>query len=309
MRKNSGDRKGVKGVFVCCEVTGLNLDGLINRLKREGITLFDLKKISNKRLIIKVKLQEYEKFFAIVDKMCYNVRRIRYTGWGYPLYFLFSSIGLLVGALVFLIGTAIADGFIFSIDFVGSGRVKEREIREILYGMGVKEYSRFASFDLASIEDAVLAKSQNLSFVSMKKSGNRLIVDSALSAERVEISNGKVNKLCSSYDGEIESIKVYRGEAVVKEGDMVNAGDLLVKGRVAIKDVEVETGVLAVVTVLTQEQYYYRSKNDNEETLAEAFALLSSGEECLSSVVDKTFDGESFLYTVTLKYRRIIYAG
>lgn len=309
MRKDFIDRKGVNGVYVYCEVTGLNLDALINRLKREGLTLYDIKKTSNKRLIIKVKLREYKKFFAIADKMCYNVKKIRYAGWGYPLYFLFSSFGLVVGALVFLVGAVLANDFIFSLDFVGSGSVNERETRRILKNYGVIEYARFSSLDLKVIEDKVLSDSDMLSFVSLVKSGNRLIVNSALTTEKVEVSSGKQENLYSTLSGEVEDIKVYRGEAVVSRGDFVKKGDLLVKGEVNIKENQVKTGVLATVTLLTEQQYFYRSPSEFDEAAAEAFALAESGEECVSSFVEKTQDEKGFLYTVTLKYRRIIYAG
>ena len=54
MRKNQVDRKGLKLIYTTYEIKGLNLDRLINVVEKRGITLYDVKKTSNKRLVLSV---------------------------------------------------------------------------------------------------------------------------------------------------------------------------------------------------------------------------------------------------------------
>ena len=70
MRKNSRGGKGVIGVYVTYLVKGLNLNALLNHLKRKGIVLLNVKKTSEKSMTVTVNFKQSQKFFAIADKMC-----------------------------------------------------------------------------------------------------------------------------------------------------------------------------------------------------------------------------------------------
>ena len=54
-------------------VEGLNQDNLLGILNKRGIKLYDVKKISNKKVYISVNLNQSENFFAITKELCYNV--------------------------------------------------------------------------------------------------------------------------------------------------------------------------------------------------------------------------------------------
>ena len=66
----------MRGVRVNYLVTGLNLDRFINHLKNHDIKLYNLKKLDYKRMIIGVNFADSKNFFAIADKMCYNVKKV-----------------------------------------------------------------------------------------------------------------------------------------------------------------------------------------------------------------------------------------
>ena len=137
-----------------------------------------------------------------------------------------------------------------------------------------------------------------------------LIVDLALSKDGVDRLKGDEYSLVSDVSGVVESVKVYRGTAVVSVGDSVNKGDLLVDGYVTIKEQTLKTNVLACVSIIVEESGEYRSKNDNEEDRALTFALIDAPDvEVLHQDVQKTVKQGEYLYKTTIKYRRILYAG
>ena len=310
MRKNSRGGKGVIGVYVTYLVKGLNLNALLNHLKRKGIVLLNVKKTSEKSMTVTVNFKQSQNFFAIADKMCYNVKKVKMSGWGYPLYALWSSIGVLVGGIVFLLLLFIMNDYIFSIDFSGSGSIYKNQVLEFLSNNGVKKYSRFSDVNLEELEDITLADNSRLSFVSMKKHGNRLKVELILSSEKVNTLDGKIYALYSDVSGTVESIKVYRGGAVVQVGDSVKAGDLLVSGDVVIKDTPLKTNVLCSVTIIADYYIDYYSPLDNEEQKAELFAEEKlCDKEIVSINVIKTQKENGYLYTVNVKYRRVLFAG
>ncbi len=279
-------------------------------MKNKGITLYNVKKISNKRLIVSVSYQESKIFFANAKELCYNIKKIKEKGAFLPIVKLWQSAGVLIGAIIFLISTFFFNDFIYEISFSGSGSVYKREVLSYLNGIGVKQYQRFSNFDFEKIEDGVLAYNKNLSFVAIEKHGNTLLVDLALATDSVDRLKGDVYSLTSSVNGVIEKINVYRGTALVKKGDYVNKGDLIVDGYMTIKEQTVKINVLASLSIIAEEQFVYSSTQDNQEEKAELLARANLAEkEIVETITTKEKGKNSFIYKTIVKYRYIIYVG
>ena len=157
--------KGIK-LHSTFEICGLNLDRFINTVKNRGIALYRIKKYSLKRMRVTVNLTDVSKFFAIAEELCYNIKKIKDGGVLYPLYSLFSSLGIIIGSILFALSAIIVNDFIFSIDYSGSGKIYQREVQEYLLSQGVQTYSRFSRLDLGKLEDGILASNEHLSFAS-----------------------------------------------------------------------------------------------------------------------------------------------
>ncbi len=309
MRKNLRHRTGLalKTTYL---VEGLNLDVLLNTLKKRGISLYNVKKFGNKRLYLSVNFHESRKFFAITKELCYNVKKVRDNGKGYPLLSLYRSLGVVIGCLIIALTAIFANDIIFSYSFTGSASVYGRQAKDYLLSKGVTPFSRFSSVDLGALEDGLLSELPCVSFVSVKKSGNRLVVDMALSREKPEILKGDVYSLVAKTDGIIERLKVYRGTATVSEGDSVKAGDLLVDGVAVINDNVIKINVLAFVTIRAQEQFSYFAKEKGLELQAEVMAEQKLGEKNILSttVCCEEIDG-GYAYKVTAEYLQVLYVG
>lgn len=310
MRKDSLFAKNIIDVKATYDVQGLNLDRLINFARSNKITLINAKKISNKRLIVSVSLRDSVKFFAIAKNLCYNIKKIKETGKGYPLLALSRSLGLFLGAIVFIFSSYFYSDVILDFNFTGSGSVYEREVIEYLENQGVKKLSRFSKYNLERLEDGILADNPRLSFVSLNKRGNVLVVDTALSTDGVDRLSGNVFSIKADCDGVVEKIKVFRGTAVVQVGDTVKKGDLLVDGFVAIKEQKIDINVLALITLRVRESVDYISNIDEQEQIAILFAeAIFSDKNVLEYEVKKTVENDRFIYTVTAQYLKTIYAG
>lgn len=310
MRKNKVDRAYIVGIKSTYEISGLNLDRLINTLKNRGVTLYNVKKYGNKRLVVSVNLLDRRKFFAITKELCYNIKKVRDGGKAYPLLAIYRSLGIFIGAIIISLSAYYFDGIIFSFSFSGNGSIYEREVREYLYGCGIKKFTRFANVDLSRLEDSILSNNRHLSFVSCQKSGNSLNIKLVLSTDDVERLNGNVYSLYSQVDGVIESIKVYRGTALVNVNDKVQKGDLLVDGIAVIKEQTVKINVLCSVSVIAQTSFEYKFNSAGQEEKALLFAERDAEDfNVIDSLVSvKEVDGE-FIYLVTVKHRFVMRAG
>lgn len=310
MRKNKKDRTSVNYLKTTYKINGLNLDRFINTVKKRGVNLYDIKKIGNKTLIVSVKFSESEKFFAIAEEMCYNIKKVKESGVLYPFLQMWRSVGVIIGALLIFLSAIYFDGVIFSVNFAGSGAVYKRDVEKYLSNRGIGRFSRFADIDLKTLEDEILAFHPNLSFASCKKQGSVLKIDLAASQDKVEKLSGNVYELRSDVSGVIESIKVYRGTAICSVGQAVSAGDLLVDGVAIIKDQTVKINVLASVSIICQKVFVYNSTVGGQEEIAKTLAneaypqILATESEVSVEQIEN-----QFVYTVTLKYRKIICVG
>ena len=310
MWKNKVVRKNLGGVKQTYLIEGLNLDRLLNTAKNRGLTLENVKKTSNRRLIVSLSLTDSKKFFALSKEMCYNIKKIRQTGKTLPLLKAWQRLGVVVGAIVFCLSSCFYNDLIYGFSFCGSGSVYEKEVLYCLNQMGVKPYARFSSFDFEKIEDEILAKNKNLSFVSIRKNGNRLNIESSLATDNVDRLNGNVHSIISEVDGVIEKINVYRGTALFKKGDAVKKGDKIVDGYMTVKEQVVKINVLANLSIIVNEQFNYSSNLDNEEE--KAFLLAKAtlyDKEIVEYSTQKIQKENQFDYITTVKYRYVLYVG
>lgn len=300
----------VRGVRVVYSIRGLNLDHFINLLKNRDIPLYDLKKVSNKQLIVTVSLIDSKKLFAFAKEMCYNIEKVKEKGVGYPLLKALRSTGIVFGCLVFMIIATLLSDVVYQISFSGTGSVLKREVYEYLDSVGVKEGSRFSQIDYQKLEDQILADNNHLSFVSIEKHGNTLMVDLALANSQVDRLNNKIYSLLSTTDGVVESIKVYRGTPQVKVGDKVDNGCLLVDGYMVIKDKTVKINVLASVSIINEQKFIYVDNTSDAEDKAILLAEAHfSDSEIVALSVEKYGKDKEFIYEVSVKRRIIIHAG
>ena len=291
-------------------VQGLNLDFFINTLKKQGISLFDVKKFGNKRLYLSVNFNERRKFFAIAKKMCYNVTKVGEKGRGKAILSAYRSFGVVLGCAIIAIISIFANRYIFSITYTGSGSVHARLANEYLSSCGVKPFTDVKDKDFSTIEDGLLSHLSGVSFVSVKKSGNRLIVDMALSSEKTERLKGDVFSFTAPTDCVVEQLKVYRGTAMVNVGDSVKSGDLLVDGFYQTEEQRIKINVLAVATLKCQKQFQFKGTKTGLNEQVCALAIENLGDKnVLETVVNEERLGNEFVYTVTVYYRQIIYVG
>ncbi len=310
MRKDTKRGKNFLGIKTTFLVEGLNLDRFLLSAKNKGITLCDIKKITNKRLLVSVSIKESANFFAIAKELCYNIKKVKEKGALLPLLMLYRKVGIVVGAVIFCILTYVYNDFIYGFSFSGSGSVLEKEVLSYLGGVGIKPYTRFSNIDIEKLEDQILASNSHLSFVGITKKGNTLCLDLALATDNTDTLKGNVYSLKSDISGTIERIKVYRGTAMVKEGDSINSGDLLVDGFMTIKEQTVRINVIATVSVIATKEFTFEDKEKGQELNVTLLAKAMMGDEDIVSISCNCKQiQDTYIYKVAINYRYIIYAG
>lgn len=309
MRKNKGLFDKLNGVYDVFCIEGLNQGSLLNLLKNRNITLFGVKKLSDKKMIIKVKISQSEKVFAITDNLCYNVKRIKRTGLFYPLYYLGKNVGIVIGCVLFVLVTAYTSNVIVDFKFTGSGKVLQGEIKRFLEKENVKKYSTFSEIDFKSLKNKLLTENDGLTFVEIYKDGNRLVVDSALKTGENLPERKPCSALYSDESGRVVEIKVYKGTALIKVGDIVNKGQLLVDGWTVIREEKISSTVHAKVMIEVTKRLRYENVCEIDDETAFLFATenenLNYG-QITNKKIEKIHTENKYVYSISYSYNHVI---
>ena len=137
--------------------------------------------------------------------------------------------GLLVGAMIFMLILEILSGFIWMIDVEGNETVKQNEIISACEKIGIKTGMRAAVINSKSQREKLLLEMDSLSWAALNIEGSRLTVNVS-EAKKEKVKENQPCNLKAEFDGIIKKIDVTAGNCVVKVGDAVKKGDVLVSG-------------------------------------------------------------------------------
>lgn len=223
-------------------IEGTELHKIVNKCIKNDITLKDLRCKDTLESTVCVKDEDYSR----LRKAAGHSYRITVMGEGGAVPFLRSirkNIIAVIGA--FLLGALIfyQSLFIAEIRVDGYIGLTETELRQTLAEAGIREGERKPD----SYDDAKAALYKNhreITWVSIFEDG-RLIKVNIAEASKAEaaIPEDKTPvDIVASQSGMIERLEPLKGNAVVREGDYVNKGDVLISGRFKYQSTDYSRG-------------------------------------------------------------------
>lgn len=254
----------MKNAFVKVFVSGGDFFADIKRFKDAGVDIYSVKPAKYGCTVTVDKLSEH-KFFAICKNMCYNTKIIRYSGLFAPIYNAARNVGAIIGVIaLFALNFAFSD-VITGVEKVGNGKdltviSKEAE------NAGVKAGGRFSELDYARIKSLILSDNPSLSFVTLKKEGNRLIINAVKATVGVTPLDRERKDFVAGAGGVVKNITVLRGTPLVKAGDTVNAGEVLAGAYILDKDGKSYPAyVIATAEIESEREYFYEKEAPSEK--------------------------------------------
>lgn len=139
--------------------------------------------------------------------------------------------GLWTGIVLGVMLIFFSQQFLWRIDVVGNNKVTSGEILELLEDYGLYTGCYIPRIDADRIQNKLLIDSDKVSWISVNINGNTATVEvrETENADREE-SSGKPAHLTASKSGQIVDVRVMAGNVVVKAGDFVKEGEMLVSG-------------------------------------------------------------------------------
>lgn len=206
------------------------VDGFVNECYQQKINLHDIK-IKDNTVYALCSAREYKRLHKIAFQNGGRVKIIKKTGLVFVLERVKNRVGLMIGALLFVVIINVLSGFVWSIDIVGNERLTKGEISSFLSENGFHEGVHWHSISTDKIENLMMASFEDCAWVHINRFGStaRVEINEAVLKPKMDDTKGYTN-LKAKRDGVITYINLKRGYPVVKVGEGVVAGDLLASG-------------------------------------------------------------------------------
>ncbi|MDD3335902.1 MAG: sporulation protein YqfD [Eubacteriales bacterium] len=223
-------------IFTCrFTLTGLNLERFINTLQKDETPLLSVLRADRRTLICQCYTADLRSIQALTEEKGWRMQDVTYLGLSGMLYKLRTRPGLLIGAVLALLLAIGSMQFIWRVEINGAGSY-QAELTAYLLEAGVKPGVLKASLNAAELEKKLTYRYPSIAWFHVYVYNITVVVDCTQGVEAPELPSGVPGDIVASRDGVIDSIHVFAGTAMVKAGDIVRQGQVLIRGQERSRD-------------------------------------------------------------------------
>ena len=218
---------GLGGV-ITLRVKGKNQERIINLALSRGIYIWDVKWQDN-NLCLRIRSSALQAMQAIAEENDFELEIAAKRGLPFLKKKVRRRIGFLGGAVVFILALYVMSLFVWFIEVEGNKAVKSQQILQSAAHNGLYQGSGKWKFSCTEIEKAMLRELPRLSYVQCELRGVKARIKVVEKVWPDEDYYGTCH-IVADRDGVVEDILALEGQVVVKQGQVVGAGDLLISG-------------------------------------------------------------------------------
>ena len=203
----------------------------LNLLWKNGVLIYKVNKIDINTIELIINLKYYSVVEAVAKKTLTKVKIKKRWGVSFIILKTKKRRTLVIGALLFFGVLYFLSSYIWGIDIKTDDKLTPYEIRTRLYSYGIKEGINKNDFNVYNIENSLQKDLGNLLWVKVRVEGAKLKVSAkGRNNPPVIVNENTPCDIVAKRDAQILRVYTSAGTAVVKGGDIVKKGQLLVKG-------------------------------------------------------------------------------
>lgn len=210
------------------EFFGIYPEKIINLCAKNRIAVWNVH-YGNEKIRLFITVKDFKRLPKILKRSGLRLHILNKTGFPFFINRYKRRFGIFAGIVIFFAVLQFMSGFIWIIEVEGNKTVTDREILAICKDLGIKIGVKRNGIDTKNTPQDLLLKTDKLSWGSFNIEGCKLTVNVTEIVPKTE-DNTVATNLKAAKDGIIEKIDVTSGNPVVKVGDIVKKGDLLVSG-------------------------------------------------------------------------------
>lgn len=220
-----------KSGIITIEIQSLIPERFVNLMWKNGVYIRNIKKKSITTMTMEISLKDYDKIEGIAKKTKTKIRIVGRRGIAFFLIKVRRRITLVAGIILFIGIIYYLSTFIWNIEISSDKYLSPYEIRQQLNSYGIKPGISKKNINVYDIEGKLMKNNDSIMWVKARIEGANLKISAAeRQSPPTIVSEDSPCNLVAKRDGEVVRVYTTAGTSVVKKGDMIRKGQILVKG-------------------------------------------------------------------------------
>ena len=217
--------------YVRIEVEGYYIERFINICTNNKILIWNLKREKGVKLYLNIGINDFKKLGIIAKKTNCKVKILRKRGIPFLLNRYKKRKIFAIFLILILVGIIISSKYVWNVDILVKDNFKLENIEEDIKSLGIERGIKKDTIDTSKVINELRLKRDDIAWVGIDIEGTTVKINivKADSAPNVVDKSNYCN-IVASKAGVIQKIIAQNGTAMVKEGDNVQKGDILIAG-------------------------------------------------------------------------------
>ncbi len=216
--------------YVSLMVQGESLEKFVNMAAGRGIFLWDIVRLNNHAIQAKVRISEVRPLRHIAKTTGSRFKIVERRGLPFFSHRLRQRKLLAIGAVVFLVTLYLLSSFVWFIDVTGTDKLSPQQIKGIASQAGLRPGMAKWNLDVKAVEKEIRDQLPSVAWAGITVEGTRVTIEIAERKLVTEDVNKGPAHIIAGKAGLIKEVLVLKGQAMVKEGDTVLPGQVLISG-------------------------------------------------------------------------------
>ncbi len=228
--------------YVILQIEGMAIARFLRRISDNGIRISRLRQIAPGVIQLEIATNRFFDLHRLKRGLPIRIHIVGRCGFPFFLHRMRKRPALWIGTLLMLILLFLASQRIWVIRIVGNETIDPEMILMLLKEHGLQIGARPKGPVLITAANDLSARIHDAAWIGLDREGITLKVSVVEATAESDKRVGDIpSDLIADRDGIVTEITVIRGQALVKVGDMIKKGDVLISGTMLWKDTTFET--------------------------------------------------------------------
>ena len=220
----------LKSGKISIEIRVINPEKLLNILWNNKIKVINIKRIDIATLRVDIDYNDYKDVREIINRINGKMEIIGSSGSVFLLGKLKKRFSLVIGAVIFIGIMFYLSTYVWGIEIETKKNLPPFEIRQQLFNMGIKPGISKKDIVVKDIEKKLEDVNSDILWVRVRVEGSTLKVIIEEKINPPQEKKVQLGNLVAKMDGQVNRVYAYSGRTIVKTGDFVKAGDIIIRG-------------------------------------------------------------------------------
>ncbi len=281
--------------YVTAEITNKQVERFINICAKRSLQIYNMT-AANDGYRFQIGINEYRELLPIVRKTKCFPKIIKKNGIPFLIYRSFKHIALIPGVLIAVLLIYILSTFLWDIQLEGNSLHTEEQMIQYLYDNKIGFGTRCSKIDCSYLEACIREDFPDIGWVSVELKGSRLTLRIKETVfKTVDIAaESEYRNMVAGQNGIVVDIITQSGTPMVKSGDVVCTGDVLIMG--VLKTVDEYETVLLKRPTKAEGQINIRAIVPYEDKMSVNYKIKEYSGKCSYGIMIDSFNKNIFSY-------------